>query len=324
MKRLFDTKTTLFDPAQADLRDRTYYIPCFADLAPLVKSVENVGVLNPPLLQERASGRMVPMLGRRRLQAARQLNLPEIEVRVVAGPMSEAEGYVLALWDNLGHRKFDVAATAVVVKRLLDLFPREAVADDFLPLLGIPAQGPRLERLRAIGGLDDPSLKALSTGRIQEKTAFILSSLSPGEQKALSELTEALGMNANKSAEVISHLFDLSVFQNRPILEFLKEDEVQSMVRDKHVPVPERAARLRRLIRSWKFPELTKSEQEFRQWLSTLPQSDGVFVRPVPGFESRECTVEIRTNSREEAQRILNALRQDGNPELKLSRLSKS
>lgn len=318
MKRLFDTRTTLFDPARADLRDRTYYIPCFADLVPLVKSIENVGILNPPLLQERADGKMIPLLGRRRLQVAQHLNLPKIEVRIVMGRMPESEGFALALWDNLGHRKFDAATTAVVVRRLLGLFSREVIANDFLPLLGIPAHGPRLERLSAIGGLDDASLQALAMGRIQEKTAFTLSSLSPEEQGALLELTEVLGMNANKSAEVISHLFDLSVFQNRPILEFLKEDEVQSMVRDQDIPVPERATRFRRLIRSWKFPELAKSEEEFREWHRTLTQSDRIVVRPSPGFESRNCTVEIRTKSREEAERILNALREDGNPVSKL------
>ena len=72
-----------------------------------------------------------------------------------------------------------------MVRRLLDLIPREVVADDFLPLLGVPARGPRLERLRAVGGLVHPVLQALSLGRIQEKTAFALSALSSEDQVTL-------------------------------------------------------------------------------------------------------------------------------------------
>lgn len=308
MKLLENSRTTFFDPHEVDVLDRTYYIPCFADLEPLVKSIENVGMLNPPLLQEQPDGRMVPVLGRRRLQAALQLDMSRTEVNIVSDRMSEAEGFVLALWDNLGHRTFDTACTAVVVRRLLDLVSRVAVADDFLPLLGVPARGPRLERLRAIGGLDDSALQALSSGRIQEKTALILSALSSTDRATLLELTEALGMNANTRAEVIGHLYDLSILHGRPIMEFLHEKAALSVVRDKDISVPQRAERFRRLIRSWKFPESVNSEQEFEEWLRGLPKSDRIVVRPTPGFESPECTIEIRVESREEAAMILQRL----------------
>jgi ParB family chromosome partitioning protein len=308
LKWLANTRTTLFDPQEIDLRDRAYFIPCFADPAPLVKSIDSVGILNPPLLQELPGGRMIPVLGRRRLQAAVQLGITRTEVKIVSDRISEAEGFTVALLDNIGHRTFDIAATAVVVRRLLDLVPRDVVAGDFLPLLGVPARGPRLERLRAIGELEEPVLQSLALGRIQEKTAFILSALSSDEQRALMELTDALGLNANKRAEVISHLADLSVFHGKPILEFLHQEEARSIVHDEDIPRPERAARFRRLIRSWKFPELVDSEQEFQEWLRGLPQSEGIVVHPAPGFESRECTVEIRTKSREKAERILKRL----------------
>ena len=184
MKWLANTRTTLFDPQEIDLRDRTYYIPCFADPAPLVKSLDSVGILNPPLLQELPGGRMIPVLGRRRLQAAVQLGISQTEVKIVSDRIPEAEGFAVALWDNFGHRTFDIASTAVVVRRLLDLLPRDVVADGFLPLLGVPARGPRLERLRAIGGLEEPVLQSLALGRIQEKTAFILYGIIVGTSNA--------------------------------------------------------------------------------------------------------------------------------------------
>lgn len=309
MKLHENTRTALFDPHEIDMEDRSYYIPCFADLDPLVKSINTVGILNPPLVQELAGGKLIPVLGRRRLRAAQQLEMSAIEVKIVSDRISEAEGFVLALWDNLGHRTFDAACTGVVVKRLLDLIPREVVADEFLPFLSVPARGPRLERLRAIGGLGHSVLRALSLGRIQEKTAYALSALSSEEQVALLELTQTLGMNANKTAEVIGHLSDLSVFQGKPILEFLYDEEARSVILDEEIPVPERAARFRRLLRSWKFPELVNSEQKFQEWLRCLPETERIVVRPAAGFETRECTVEIRTESRAEVERILKRLK---------------
>jgi ParB-like chromosome segregation protein Spo0J len=192
LKWLANTRTAVLDPHEIDLRDRSYFIPCFADPAPLVKSIDRVGILNPPLLQELPGGTIIPVLGRRRLQAAVHLGISRTEVKIVSDRIPEAEGFAVALWDNLGHRSFDIASTAIVVRRLLDLFPREVVADGFLPFLGVPARGPRLERLRAIGGLEEPVLQSLALGRIQEKSAFILTALSQEEQLSLLELTDGL------------------------------------------------------------------------------------------------------------------------------------
>jgi hypothetical protein len=105
-----------------------------------------------------------------------------------------------------------------------------------------------------------------------------------------------VGNECNKGAEVIVTLL-ISVFHGKPILEFLHVEEARSIVHDEDIPRPERAARFRRLIRSWKFPELVNSELEFQEWHRGLPQSEGIVVHPAPGFESRECTVEIRTKS---------------------------
>jgi hypothetical protein len=121
-------------------------------------------------------------------------------------------------------------------------------------------------------------------------------------------LTDALGMNANRRAEVIGYLYDLAVFHGRPIIEFLNKEEARSVLRAEGVGIPERAAQFRELSRSWKFPDSVKSEQDFQEWLRSLPKSDRIVVRPTPGFENRECTVEIRTQSREEAEAILGKL----------------
>ena len=71
---------------------------------------------------------------------------------------------------------------AYVVKRLFELIPRETLAKKIFPFLDVSSKGPKLERLRRIGGLETPLLSALSKGRLQEKSAGILSEL-PGVQR---------------------------------------------------------------------------------------------------------------------------------------------
>ncbi len=132
----------------------------------------------------------------------------------------------------------------------LEIFPKEEVAVEFLKPLEIPPRGPRLERLRLIGGLEEPVLQALASGRISEKSAAVLVYLGPEDRRAVLDLCDLLKLNTNKTAEVISALWDLSVLHGRSVREWLSDEQVTSVVDSPDMPVPERAERprLRRFL----------------------------------------------------------------------------
>jgi hypothetical protein len=234
-----------------------------------------------------------------------------VEVRVISASMPEEDGFLMAFWDNACHRRFDPACIAVVVKRLLELYPPEVVAKQFLPILGVPPRGPRLEQLKALGGLEETVLQAVALGRIHEKTAFLMSRLQPHERTGLLEFTEGLGLNANKKAEVIERLIDLSIFHDRPVLEFVQTEDAQAALVDRDIPLPERADRFRDLVRSWKFPELAKQEAEFRAWSEALPRGDRVLVHQSQSSEVEQYNIEIRAGSRSDVEKLIDRIKED-------------
>lgn len=309
MHWLEHTGTLKLDPNEPDLEDSTYLIPCFENLLPLVESVRRVGIINPTVVQRTPEGGLIPVLGRRRLLAARRAGVREVKTRVLPSEMPAPDGFQLAFWDNLGRASFDSAYSAYLVRRLLDLFPRDVVAGDFLPVLGISSAGHRLERFSAIGGLELPVLHALSSGKIHEKTAGVLAEMEPKDRLPLMELVDSLHLNANKAAEIVTSLHDLSILQGKAISELLRDRQCQSIVHDPESSVPEKASRFRELIRSWKFPELITREDEFNLWRRGLIDNDRIQVRPASAFESEECIIEIRARSRLETERIVSKIK---------------
>jgi len=251
---------------------------------------------------------MVPVLGRRRLEAAVNLGLNAVKARLAPESMPEPDGFLLAFWDNLGHRRFDPATTAVVVARLMELFPRGVVARDFLPLLGVPPKGPKLEALRMVASLEDRALALIAAGRLHEKTAVLLSRMSQEDRTRVIDLLEDLGVNVNKASEIVGNLYDLSVLRGKSICDILAEEQALRILADDKLPVAERAERLRALLRAWKVPELVRNEEEFHSWVQALELPPNVSVQHSQAFESPKCTVEIRVKSREDAQRVLDKL----------------
>jgi len=296
------------DPRDTDLSDTTYFVPCFAAPDSLALSIERVGILNPPVVQECCDGRMIPVLGRRRLEAAEKIGLLEITARVVPDDMPEPDGFILAFWDNYAHRGFDEAVRAVVLARLLQLFPRLTVAREFLPALGVPPKGPRIERLKAIGGLEHRTLRALACGRIHEKTAALLTKCLPDDRSVVMDLVELLGLNANKNAEVIAGLFDMSILSGRKISEILKDDPLPGLLSEENLSPAERGRRIRDQLRTWRFPALSSNEQKFQEWRRSLVLPSNTTIRHTQAFESEECTVEIKLRSRADAAKALERL----------------
>lgn len=308
MNWLDHTKLLVLELHDVNFEDTAYYIPNYSDPTALRKSIEQVGILNRPVVQHLSCG-IIPVLGRRRLQVAAAVGIPEVEVLVVPSDMPAPDGFLLAFMDNAGHRVFDTATTAVVVKRLLDLFPAELVAREYLPILGVPPRGPRLERLRLVGNLEDRTLKWLADGRILEKTAVVMARLDRLNRSLLLDALEKLGMNANKNAEVVENLFDLSIYHASPLSDLLRDETVQELLTENDVPTPERAGRFRDLIRSWRFPELVEKEREFREWYANLATLPNTRLRPSQSFENEECTIDIRVSDRGRVQRVLEMLK---------------
>lgn len=301
----------MLDPREPNLDDTTFHIPCFLDPEPLLRSIERIGIVHRPVLLEHPERGVIVVLGRRRLQAARQLGMEHVQVRLVDPDMPEADGFALAFWDNCTRGAFDPTVTAFIVKRLLELFPREEVAQTFLPVLRVPPKGPRIERLRTIGGLELSVLEALAMGRIQEKTAAVLAEMDAADRHFVLRVMDDLRVNANMAAELVANLFDLSILQDRSVKEMLDEGPARCILSDLDVPTPQRAARLRALIRSWKYPELVGRETAFREWCQSMAFPPNIRVLPSQAFESDQCTIEITVSTRDDARHVLRRLQSE-------------
>ncbi len=310
MNSQINIRTKIIDPSQLDLDNIDFHVPSFEPLDPLVASIEQVGVIHPPVVKETAGHRFIPVLGRRRLEAVCALKARSFAVRVVDPMQMKGQTFIMAFWDNLERIKRDPAVRAYVVKRLLELVPRETLAKKVFPFLDISSKGPKLEKLRKIGGLETSLLDALSRGRLQEKSAAILSELPYDQRLPLVKLIGKLGLNANKAFEVISQLFNLSIYLGQPITDLLGRPEVDEILNDHHLTVAEKVAQFRKLITRWAFPDITENWRIFERWVQDVRPPRNVSLRPGQSFEDESVTIEIRLDSRSRAEDFLNVIRE--------------
>jgi hypothetical protein len=219
--------------------------------------------------------------------------------------MPQADGYLLAFRDNVSHRAFGPAARAVIVSRFLELLPGDALTDEILPTLGVPPKGPKLQRLTRVGSLPDQILEALETGRIKEKTALLFADMEPADRDVLFETAQRLALNANKTAELVEVLHDLSIFNGMAIMELIRQAACKINSNETALSGPEDARSLRRYLKYLKNPELADLEREVTRWIEELNLPGSVRIAAHRSLEDERCTLEIDVESRAAAEALL-------------------
>lgn len=299
------THETTIEIERIDLTDETYWVPCYADMGPLISSVEAVGIVNAPIVQACDDERFRPVIGRRRIRAAKDLGWVTVSAKTLAADYPVDAAFNLALSDNTATRVLDPAALAVVVDKVLRLFSPDRAVEEILPSLRVPPRGPRLQRLQRIASLEQPILEALGRTRILEKTAHLMTDMNADDRHWLLEALSTLGLNANKAAELAEELFDLAVLTTVPVRD-AAGPEALGILSDSDMERPQRAEAFRRLVRRRKFPETAGLETEFVQRFGPYSNDPRIRVKPAPAFENEECTVTIKTETWDDAERLIN------------------
>ncbi len=302
------TRRERINPADISFSDRTYYLPCYDDQDILVESIREIGILSPPVIKKNDSGLLIPVTGRRRIHAALEAKILKIEVLVADPALTEKQLVNLLFWDNFFRLRNNLVSISVMVARLLQVFEPVEVANRYLPWLGIPPRGPRLERLKLIAGLEERFLKALWSGRILEKTALILAANSFDERVNMLSFIEKYGWNANKSDEILQSVYDLSRLSGSEPAKIIQDavDRVENA--NGGTETASRGEQIRSLIRQWKYSGLAESSASFELWLKNLGLPENVRVKPAQSFENESMIIEIRSPSRMETEKMMKKL----------------
>ncbi len=311
-----NTRSISIHPDEIALSDRTYYLPCYDEIGPLVESISQVGILSPPVVKKNDDGNLIPVVGRRRLEAALKALISRVNVFVVDPSRSEENLLNLMFWDNISRIRQNPVTVAVMVAGLLDVFDPETVAERYLPWIGVPPRGPRLVKLKSIAQLDERSLRALWAGRILEKTAALLAALNMEERLELLNFIDRYGWNANKSDEILQAVYDLSILSGKSTSITISEAIHQVETQHEGEDTVHKSESMRNTIRSWRSKDLCQHQDLFNQWMQKLVLPRHIRVRPSQSFENESVSIEITAYSLNQAQKIIEKLIEQKNHQL--------
>ncbi len=278
----------------------------------LQQSLEKNGFLMPLIAREIGVNQYVLVDGFKRMRA-----LPFLDDKtetlfpclVIAANVSNRE---VALW-RLESQVAQHSFKGVEICRILKVLTEEGVEesqlmDQVLPQLGLKPSRKitrDLLNLAKILDLDESSC----IGNYSAQELLLLVKFSETEIPTLVHHLKNLELGGNKWKNLLQLVREVSRMRGWSMGQIMESPELAHIFNDRQIQSPVRFRMLKQRLESWRFPELTASQQEFEQCLRQLQIPSRASIRYDPYFEKDDIVLKLRTGSYEELCGQLDMLR---------------
>jgi ParB family chromosome partitioning protein len=265
------------------------------DPNPLIQSIKSVGLVNPPFLIKNRHGRLIVIIGYRRIQTMKSLNQDIVPCRVFSeSELLPIQCLLLSLYDNLVTRKLNEVEKGMVLSRLASYLPRIEILTHYMPLLDLPSHESTFLLFRDIEEVLDKEIKEyIAQGLLSLQAIKTLLDLDHNARSCLSHLVVKLKFNINQQIQLIDYIIDLSHRRHKSISEFLENHSLQNICADTRLNNPQKAKAVLHLLRSERLPTLVEAEKIFNKNVSSLNLPEGAKITHSQFFEAPDYRLEI-------------------------------
>jgi ParB/RepB/Spo0J family partition protein len=285
-----------------DFHDKTFLIGSSDDHTDILHSIEELGIINPPLLRRREDKHQI-ICGWKRIKVCKQLGYDEIPSAVYElDELSDEDCLKFVFYENQ-QRLNDVHKAELVFKFkfLCDLNDDELI-QKVLPLVGIRATRRNLERCMSLAGLDIEIKEAYYKEKISTDQALSLSEVEPDQRvEILGRILQRFKYNSNETREMVRDLLAVASRDKMSVGRMI--DRISSEIGrsgDKN--------QFRHALRRLRYPFLSKVEENYKTCLSgfNLPKDIGIYHSPF--FEGNDLEIRLKFRTSDRLSELLSCL----------------
>lgn len=267
-------------------RDDTLFLLSYGyDLGPLKDSINQVGVINPPLVRQKSDTTYQIICGYKRLHALSELGAASTHCTIVSPATGDEESFLLSFYDTVSHRELNPIEKSMAITRLLNYFSEEKVVSDFLPLLKLQPNSTQLATLKPLSTLERTIKDAILAGTIDVRTALKLVLLDGVSREACSRLLITLRLSLSKQTALMEYVSESALRENLSIGEVINSPHIRFILEDEQLNLPQKGEAVMSCLRKRRFPQLTAKEEEFKRGLRQLRLPPDVRLKHPPFFE---------------------------------------
>ena len=295
--------------SRIDWADTAFRITYGRPVAPLIHSLQTIGLQNPPVLQEKEGDRLRIVAGFRRLQALQKIGREPISCKIAPAGTERKRLFLFNFHENMD-RGFNPVEQSWIVKKL-SIFMRERESiQDYLPWLNLPAKMEIYKRYLSTSGISPIYWSALLEGRLFPETIERVNRDFLPIADLIFTLFISLHFGFQKQKEFLSDLEEIGKRGLGESATFLFSETVVEHLRQINRTPQQKGDALRKYFRSCLYPFLTDMEKAFQKKVSLLGLDQRTRLSPPPFFEGGQYGLEIKFSNSKELSESLGKISQ--------------
>jgi ParB family chromosome partitioning protein len=299
-----DYSVASVSPALIDTADHTFKLTTQTESSDLARSIDAIGILHPPLLIQKGKTFLV-VSGFRRLAACEALAMPAIPARVVPSDLPQIDCARFAIADNAFQRPLNLVeqSRGFALLRRYAGSPSEAL--QMAASVGLPDSRAALDRLLPIAEMSESMQTAIVEGSIALAVALEISQHNADDAIALSDFFRRINAGLNVQRELLTWIGEISIRDGLSVVDLLGQNDIAAIMAHRQSSAPQKVRQLRRLLRSWRYPEISSAEEAYRQTVKSLRLPSSIQIQPPQFFEGRSYRLTLSVNSRRQLRSLL-------------------
>jgi len=275
-----------------DSNDDSFRITTQINIDHLMVSIDNVGVLNLPLLIEKNSGYKI-VCGFRRIEACRRLGWTDVEARILDSDTKRLECIKYAITDNSLQRPLNLIEQSRSINMLYGFFKDVGALGKSLSVMGLPDNPSIIKKIKELYHLPKFVQSGILSNTISLAMALELGRLQLEAGECLAKLFQTLTLSLNKQREILSLVKEISLREDISILKVLENDNLQKILTHKNLDRNQKIREIRIYLKQRRFPFITAAEKEFEKHVKKLKLGSGTKLIPPDNFEGTTYTLKL-------------------------------
>lgn len=272
--------------SQIDRENNTYRISTEMPGDRLRDSIQNVGLMQPPIIIENPkSADFVIVTGFRRIAACRELGWSEIPARILPPETEKLDCIKLAITDNALQRPLNLIETSRALHYLSEFFEDHQQLSREASRLGLPQNPSLIRKIRKLCLLPKPIQDGILSDAIPLAIASELDEMETDTALIYARLFETLKPSLNKQREMLTLVREIAHREDISVPDVLASDAFQEILQNKESDRNQKTREIRYYLKQRRFPAITRAEQSFETHVTALNLGKDMKLIPPENFE---------------------------------------
>jgi hypothetical protein len=269
------------------------------------KSITRHGILHPPIVKKKHTKSYVIVAGRKRISAYRSIFFPENKscyCMIIPAQTPEINVFSILLEENLTNRQLTPIEKAIFLCKISPLTDEKYIAKAFLPRLDLPPNPYYIKQSTMLLDLEEPIIRAIHQGLINEKVTREIASLSAEDRLAVFHVISSLHPSASNQKKLIDICRELASRENSSIAAILEDKEARKILNHQEANPPQKTKNLMNCLYRKYMPRSSHAADEFKLFAASMHLPENVSLTHTPFFEDDSITLSINFSNRKSAQ----------------------